>query len=208
MMKSISITLLFLFCIVISLSKDYSGSFETLYPENSLLNAGSLYPLGEKLPTSRVHHSLALSSNYVILFGGYSTDGTYLDDINLFDVRTQQWSGPILKKACCDDQIPYQTKEVLGMDTPSPFSKMIKTGWQGDLPLARAEHQSVVIETTDLMYMFGGVTKEYGYMNDLYYFSPKLLDWTKQNYNSGQVPKSRAGHALSLIHISEPTRPY
>ena len=191
--------LLFVFCFVICLSKDYSGTFETLYPANTLIHPGTLHPLGGTLPTARVHHSLSLSNDYVILFGGYSTEGTYLDDINLFDVRSQQWSGPVFKKQCCGDQLPYEIKDVLGQDTSSPFFKMIKTGYEGDLPLARAEHQTVVIQTTDLMYLFGGVTREYGYMNDLYYFDPKLLDWTKQNYKSGQVPMKRSGHAMHHI---------
>ena len=183
-------------------SKDYSGTYDTLYPDNSLLNPGALYPLGGTIPSSRVHHSMALSQYYVIIFGGYSTDGTYLDDINLFDVRSQQWSGPILKKRCCGDQVPYKTEETLGRDTSSPFIKMIKTGFEGDLPLARAEHKSIVIDTTDLMFMFGGVTKEYGYVNDLYTFDTKALDWTKESYNSGQIPMKRAGHCMEAIPSS------
>jgi len=203
MMKQVYTTLLLILwlnsIVITTLSKDYTGTYDTLYPQNSLLNSGSLYPLGGDLPYARVHHSLALTSSYVIVFGGYATDGNFLDDINLYDVRSQQWSGPVLKKQCCGDQVPYQQKETLGMNYPTPFQKMIKTGYEGDLPLARGEHKSIVIQSTDLMYMFGGVTKEYGYMNDLYYFDTKSLLWTKQDYNSGQIPMKRAGHAMESI---------
>lgn len=191
--------LISLIIIQLTLSADYSGTYDTLYPENSLLNVGSLYPLAGSLPYARVHHTLALSNNYVIIFGGYSTDGSYLDDINLYDVRSQQWSGPILKKACCDDQIPYKEQETLGMNHPSPFQKMIKTGFEGDLPLARAEHSATVIQSSDLMYVFGGLTAEYGHMNDLYYFSPKFLQWTKQEYRSGVIPMKRSAHSMDAI---------
>jgi hypothetical protein len=76
----------------------HTGMNDVLYPPNSLTNPGALYPFGGDLPSSRVHHSMALSDNYVIVYAGYNTDGSLLDDINMFDIRTQQWTGPILRK--------------------------------------------------------------------------------------------------------------
>ena len=84
-----------------------SGVNDLLYPTDSLKNPGSLYSLGGKVPESRIHSSMAIgphpTDQYIIVYGGYSYDGSLLDDLNLYDTRAQQWSGVMLRLACCDD---------------------------------------------------------------------------------------------------------
>ena len=171
----------------------HSGESESHYPTNSLLNPGALYPLGGGLPPSRVHHSATYVNRYVIVFGGLSTAGTFLDDIHLFDTLSKTWSGPVLKKLCCNDD--GSVIEALGADQETiHILPSLKVGLEGDLPLARAEHTAVNID--DKMYIFGGLTAD-GFMNDMYVFDPIALRWSLVDYPLGPMPTRRAGHAAT-----------
>jgi hypothetical protein len=143
------------------------------YPINSLSNPGAAHTFGGDLPASRVHHSISATYNYVLVFGGYSTDGSLLGDINLFYIPSQQWSGPVVRKQCCNNE--GEDIETLGADGEIELD--IKTGFQGDAPLPRAEH--AVCSMHELMYLFGGLT-EYAESNDLYTFDPQALRWAVQ----------------------------
>ena len=87
----------------------------------------------------------------------------------------------------------------------------IHVGNEGDIPVARAEHSAIVLNNR--MYIFGGVTQEYQYMNDLYYFDIKALQWNvvdaiiTTNSALSSIPGRRAGHAM-LRNVSNPTEFY
>ena len=97
---------------------------------DSLYNPGALYSLPNRLPSSRVHHAMAIgpldTEEFVIVHGnafnserflvyifsftkcvnftgGYASDGTYLDDLHIFDTRSQRWSGVVLRMHGYDD---------------------------------------------------------------------------------------------------------
>lgn len=169
----------------------HSGVNAGLYNIDSLKNPGDLYPLGGQLPSTRIYNSLALVGNYLIVYGGYFSDGSLLDDVNLFDIRSEKWSGPILKPQCCNDV--GKIVETIGYSAQMPLNAA-RIGFEGDLPLARAEHGAC--GANNLMYIFGGVTELYGYSHDLYTFDPYELHWAVVDSNFGQVPEKRAGHAM------------
>lgn len=164
-----------------------SNEADLLYPTDGLLNLGSLYPLGGEIPSSRVMNSIVSTGNYIIIYGGYNTEGLLLNDVNLYDTRLQQWSNPILRKYCCDDF--GDVFDILGFD--SDFLLPLGTKpYKSDFPVARAEH--VGVSVSEKMYIFGGVTKNYGYANDLYSFDPFKLAWRKISNNEGDMPRRRA----------------
>lgn len=171
----------------------YASSLENnvLYPENSLTDVGSIFPFGGTLPTARVFSSIALVKDFLVVFGGYSSDGTVLDDVNLYDLRSHQWSNPILNRQCCN--YDGDVLEVLGNPNSDIRLPFVKHGFEGDLPLARAEHISATVY--DRMYVFGGNSTDFGLLNDLYYFDPFMVHWTKVSTVYGGVPFRRAGHA-------------
>lgn len=171
----------------------HSGESESHYPSDSLRNPGALYPLGGGLPPSRVHHSATYVNRYVIVFGGLSTAGAFLDDIHLFDTLFKTWSGPVLKKLCCNDD--GSVVEALGSDQETiDLLPSLKVGLEGDLPIARAEHTAVNINGQ--LYIFGGLTED-GFMNDIYSFDPIALRWSIVDYPMGPIPSRRAGHAAT-----------
>ena len=43
-----------------------------------------------KLPSSRIHQTVVATSDFVLVYGGYSRNGTFLGDINLYYMRTQR----------------------------------------------------------------------------------------------------------------------
>jgi hypothetical protein len=168
------------------------------YPVNSLSNAGALFPLGGDIPSSRVHHTVTASSDYLFVYGGYGTDGSFLGDINLFFIPSQQWSGPIVRQQCCNRR--GENIETIGADLTMNFGEScdfpnVSEGFEGDAPLPRAEHTSCVI--AEQMYMFGGVTEQYSYVNDLYKFDPAAVRWHVLDSSFGNsFPRRRAGHSM------------
>lgn len=168
------------------------------YPLNSLNNPGALFPLGGDIPSSRVHHTISASSDYLFVYGGYAADGSILGDINLFYIPSEQWSGPIVRKQCCNRR--GENIESIGADGNINFGQDgdfpdVSAGFEGDAPLPRAEHTSCVIG--EEMYTFGGVTDQYNYVNDLYKFDPIAVQWSIQDASSGSsFPRRRAGHSM------------
>jgi hypothetical protein len=103
-----------------------------------------------------------------------------------------------------------------------------KVGYSGDAPLARAEHSAAVVTNRnhdvpaddvtrglhERMYVFGGVTQEYGYMNDLHYFDMHTLEWhvvdsvVTTNSPQAALPGRRAGHSMAInataLHDTNP----
>ena len=72
------------------------------YPTDSLINNANVNEFGGSIPDARVHHTLSVSANYILAYGGYRADGTLIDTIDMFDKETQQWSGAISRNECCD----------------------------------------------------------------------------------------------------------
>lgn len=143
-------------------------------------------------------------------------------DINLYDTNVRQWSGPLTRIGCCNSVgLPVETlggggqssdssnSSITGVNVYPPIlSTFSRTGYQGDnLPLPRAEHATVGIstlsaddsETLHKLFMFGGITTDFGYMNDLYSFDIATLQWRRVDVHvgsSGSIPTRRAGHSL------------
>ena len=116
---------------------------DVLYPANSLEQAeGNLYPLGGLLPSPRLHHSLALVEDLLVVYGGYDKDGALMDDVNIYDTNIRQWSGPILKNECCN--LDGEIINTMGKDKEIDERGIQFTGRgsEGDVPLARAEHDT------------------------------------------------------------------
>ena len=76
---------------------------QSIRPTDSLINTGNINEFGGAIPLPRVHHTLASTGNYIIAYGGYNVDGSYNDGIEIYDKMTQQWSGIITRKECCND---------------------------------------------------------------------------------------------------------
>lgn len=170
-----------------------------LYPINAVNNPGILFPFGGDIPTPRVHQTITATSDYVIVYGGYSTDGSVLGDINLFYITSQQWSGPITRQQCCN--VEGEVIETIGLDQRNGSEPIqyfnIRPGFEGDFPYPRAEHGACVV--SDEMYVFGGFSTEqsFGYMHDLYKFSPMQMQWTIiELFSTIEFPLRRAGHSM------------
>ena len=121
-------------------NRDHSNENLVIFPTDSLNDKFSrVLPYGGETPTPRVFSTVAVVKNFFIVFGGYSTDGTPMDDINIYDLDSHLWSGPILKRECCN--YDHEVIETLGADrTIIQNAPFIRHGFEGDLPAARAEH--------------------------------------------------------------------
>lgn len=51
---------------------------EVIYPTDSFLDAADIYPFSGSLSSARVHHTVSLVGHYVVVYGGYSTDGSFM----------------------------------------------------------------------------------------------------------------------------------
>ncbi len=49
------------------------------YPLDYLINNNNIYEFEGEIPTPRVHHTLSVSSEYVLIYGGYDNNGTIID---------------------------------------------------------------------------------------------------------------------------------
>jgi hypothetical protein len=183
----------------------HSGQEDNIYPSWSLAEPAHLHPLGGTLPTARVQHSVSYVKPYIVVFGGFSNSGQFLDDVHIYDTRQQKWSGPILKYINHNHRgtvIEISGNEMLDIqDTDIEQSirgiPMGQTGLEGDPPAKRAEHSEST--ANGLVYIFGGYGGEggeYGLMNDLYTFNPRALQWLRIDATSGHVPPRRAGAGL------------
>jgi hypothetical protein len=94
------------------------------------------------------------------------------------------------------DTTIYKTNETNATNTTEIYTYLHK-GYEGDLPLARAEAGACVV--SNKLYIFGGVTKPYGYSQQMYSFDPELLKWKDMQHSSSQIPRRRAGHLMLSI---------
>lgn len=175
-----------LFSIPANLILVNAGSGDPVYPTDSLISPSQLYPLNGLMPSPRLFPAFVIAGNSLIVHGGYRTDGALLDDIHIFDIPTQKWSGEINRKKCCS--VRGEILEGLGTTSTSDV------GLDGDIPLARAEHAASSIDS--MMYIFGGVNNEYGLLQDLYRFDPRILKWNVLDLTNGPSPARRAGHLM------------
>jgi hypothetical protein len=180
--------------------RDHTNEKNVIYPTDGLENTANVLPYGGTTPSPRVFSSTAVVSNFFIVFGGYTTDGEPMDDINMYDMDSHMWSGPILKRKCCD--VDNEVIETLGSDPDiMQEAPQIRQGFEGDLPAARAEHIACTVGDVgnalgnSLMYVFGGYTSYFQYVQDLYTFDPVQLNWKKISKTTGGLPSRRAGHS-------------
>jgi hypothetical protein len=174
-----------------------SGVTEVLYPTDSLRNLGSLFPLGGSLPSSRVYHSVTCCiGENVVVYGGYSMDGSILNDIQFYDSRYQRWSNPLLEPECCNEV--GDVIETMGSSASiDVVAYYAKKGFQGDLPLGRAEHGATVVN--DKLYIFGGQSSLYSILDDMYLYDMTVMHWSKLNTAWSQSPGPRAGHSMAAV---------
>lgn len=214
-----------------------------------MVNKGNINEFGGVIPNGRVYHSLASSTNFIVTYGGYRTDGSLINTLELYDKTTQQWSGVLSRTECCDEKgnmldtlgngvSGNRWSNSNGRETSFDSLKEVDNiyssndqdhksihntvrqhvGYSGDVPLARAEHAAVVVTYKnhlldvdvvsrglhERMYVFGGLTQEYGYMNDLYYFDLHTLEWNvvdnvvTTNSPRASLPSRRAGHCMVI----------
>lgn len=199
---------MFALALILTLKHIQCDVLDSLYPENSLSSPGSVYPLDGQLPSARIHHTLALSSSHLLVYGGYDITGHTLGDVQLYDLRSQTWSNAINRSSCCDEH--DLTFDAIGintngesMDTILPY---LKDGFQGDYPLPRAEHSGCVL-ADEQFYVFGGLTDYFTssggngevYLNDLHVFDPLLLTWSEVfvDGSTSGIPSRRAGHSMT-----------
>ena len=199
-------------------------------PDDSLAATNAaLYEMTQNLvPSGRVKHVSVFRNPFVLILGGYAVDGTFLDDVQMFDTRTRKWSGVMLKRQCCNnegevvetsaiqdwpgnpDPLGTQGERDVSQRIPSRFSPegtSGKIGFQGDLPLPRAEHAGT--EANGIVYIFGGVTQKFSYSQDFYSFDPVALHWRVFDRYTGETPQRRAGHSFSTDYqVSKGTKLY
>jgi len=98
----IAVVITILSAVLVSSQQIQPTAQSRLYPLNSIVNRGNVNEFGGIIPNGRVHHSLASSTNYIITYGGYRTDGSLINTLELYDKTTQKWSGVISSTECCD----------------------------------------------------------------------------------------------------------
>jgi hypothetical protein len=210
---------LFLVCLGVISTQAVDNGYDSRYPANSLNNPGASFSLGGSLPSPRVQHSIALTSSYIQVYGGYDKEGFTLGDVNLYHIPTQAWSNPVNRSECCNEASATvdligstaQIQEGSQMSSTGALREVtfpfLKPGFEGDAPLPRAEHGSCALG--EVVYIFGGVTDYFRryyndtfsediYLQDIYRFDPLLLRWQNvitQNGRQG-MPRRRAGHNM------------
>lgn len=133
---------------------------------------------------------------YVIIYGGVSPQQDFLDDIHLYDVRLQSWSGEIERKQCCnrEEKVVETLGAISGLPLPGHDQvDELPIGFQGGVPSARAEHAVTCLGK--YMYVFGGIS-EMGLLQDFYQFDPHVLKWNSITQLNQAWPTRRAGHSL------------
>jgi hypothetical protein len=180
-------------------AQDPKTNFNELqYPEDALwANPGDLYSLTPGLlPSPRVKNTMTYVDPLVVVMGGYDTDGSFMDDIHIYDTRFRKWSGVILKRRhrTHDDKV----FESMGATEYDHTAHEFPSGAEGDLPVARAEHAATNYD--GMVYVFGGVSSYFSVMNDFYKFDPVMLQWHVINHYAGNSPPRRAGHSLVTDH--------
>ena len=181
----------FTLCVALAvLCAEAQYSQNSLYPPNSLLNVGQLYNFGGILPPARVHHTATYVEPYVLVYGGSSEHGNLLDDMHMYDIRMQKWTGAITREECCNRA--EELVQRLGSTTNDLVSEL-PVGFEGGLPAGRAEHAAATAQGK--LFMFGGVTT-FGLMNDMFTFDPVELRWRSVTNAESSWPSRRAGHSL------------
>lgn len=141
-------------------------------------------------------------SFYIVLFGGYYTDGTFLDDLDIYDSRFNQWSSPIVNRERCELGTCHVGNVLEDLKTTGNIEQLRSLppyGFDGDYPQARAEHAAVALNGK--MYLFGGVTKSFGYTRSIF-FRSLSVDWKRIDTTAGYtLPWCRAGHAMVFSRV-------
>lgn len=173
----------------------------SVYPTDSLIAPGAAFPFANEFPSDRALHSLVITPSYLIAYGGVAANGSYLGDVNLYHLASQRWSGPIMRRECCNEL--GQEVDLIGLSNRVKGGRNITfliEGAEGDYPLPRAEHAACVVDDNSML-IFGGqssLSKRPGQLlGDIWSFDPLQLKWTAVETTStkvGSTPGRRAGH--------------
>lgn len=149
---------------------DSKGTFNDLYKLDLRHLSWSKVPFpGGDVPKARTNHAAAAGANgRLYLFGGYSSDGTFLNDTWQLRVRSPKEGA---------DEVQWQ-----------------KLAVKGQVPAGREGH-SLNIADSGLI-LFGGSTADGRSLNDLHAFNVETLEW-KKVHTKGQSPAPRQAHSAA-----------
>jgi len=172
------------------------------------------------IPSKRYKHSATVFKDEIIYIGGQESDSKRFCDIVYYNTKTNKFTMPKIKGTIpkfsrhtaqlINDKI-YVYGGYNGMGTYYDLAIFdpIKKKWEnisndqlnGDIPLSRSNHTSVVIG--DMMYIIGGnrSNKDGSHllMDDMHCFDTKTKTWTNIVNPKGQVPCGRGGHCTETI---------
>ena len=132
------------------------------------------------LPAGRFSHSWTAVGSQLVMFGGMSLSGTYLNDLHTLDLDCQQIYRPkSFKKASCQDKmfIWYESNV------------------SGDFPCPRAAHSAVAWNS--FLVVFGGNSGQC-FLNDLHLFNLDTSKWSRVE-TKGELPLPRSGHTATIF---------
>jgi len=178
-------------------------------------NSWSLLQTTGDIPTARRKHTaVTTADNTMLVFGGSTTNGKYLNDLYQFD-ETNEWQLLTPTGNAPSPRISHKTviygnqMFIFGGQGPNGFFndlysydiqrnvwKSIKT--TGSKPVARSSH-SMVLTSSGIALIFGGLQfhGSFGYLNDLYQLDLNLGVWSPLD-PSGLLPSPRAQHSAVL----------
>lgn len=159
-----------------------------------------IVPKGNQVPPSRWLHSAVANDNKMIIFGGVSRTQQVLGDVWIFDPESSEWTkanpeGAVLPRQGHTAVVSGTQMIVFGGISYGylPFNDVAvydigANSWtiekpEGTVPPPRWLHTAVVYNNkedgTSKMYIFGGVTREYIPLNDMYAYDIASKTWEK-----------------------------
>lgn len=138
--------------------------------------------VGGECPQERYSHTCSAVGTQLILFGGFSKAGEWLQDLHVLDT---------------DSNVPFFPK--LGPLNETAESIKLLMWYQprtkGQGPCPRAAHSSSVIGKH--VYIFAGNDGQ-NLFNDLFRLDTETMSWS-QPETKGQAPPPRAGHSATVV---------
>ncbi|CEP00414.1 Kelch motif [Plasmodiophora brassicae] len=137
------------------------------------------------IPCSRFAHSSSVVGKQLVVFGGCTGDGRWLNDVHVLDTEFEQ---------------PFVSKSAAAKHTWKQLSPQTMFLWyapetSGAKPCARAAHTATTIGTQ--IVVFGG-NDGVRLFNDIHILEVETMGWSKPKVR-GTPPTPRAGHAAALV---------
>ena len=181
-------------------------SQDNLYAYDLSLHRWRIVETGPLRPCARAFHaSFVYNSELYILYGMVIEDSQMLNSIWKFNFPQNSWievsaisgdelgysdmvrSGPIIYSVFgLGTSVSYNWVFSLDLSQASPVRTLLTNNW--DFPVRRKNHCGFVIN--DQMVIFGGISEDGNYLNDIWYFDMTLILWSYV-VATGQVPPPR-----------------